>query len=320
MQTKTAATTLEQENKALREEVAGLKDQLNELQRLIFGAKSERFVGTAPDGQLDMFTTAAPEAKKPSPTEQVSYERQKPSKGKPVRALLPAHLPREEEVIEPEGLPEGAQKLGEEVTELLGYTPGRLHVRRVTRPKYTMPGSGISVAPMPIPKGNAGAGLLAHVQVSKATFNSWFNATCSLLESRYALLVDRLKAENYLQTDESPIKVLESDHDKATHQGYHWVYHAPLAKLAVFDYRPSRSREGPVGFLADFGGTLQTDGHTAYNELGKANRLTMLACMAHARRYFDKALDSAREGGLPCPEPDPAALHHREIGKGNDGR
>ena len=40
--------------------------------------------------------------------------------------VQPAHLPRKEEVIEPEGLEEGMKKIGEEVTELLEHIPGKL--------------------------------------------------------------------------------------------------------------------------------------------------------------------------------------------------
>ncbi|MEM0938641.1 MAG: IS66 family transposase zinc-finger binding domain-containing protein [Bacteroidota bacterium] len=67
----------------------------------------------------------------------IHYERVVPPKAKqqPVDALLPAHPPREEEVIEPEGLEEGMKKMGEEVTEILEHIPGKLYVRRIIRPK-----------------------------------------------------------------------------------------------------------------------------------------------------------------------------------------
>ena len=65
-----------------------------------------------------------------------------------------------------------------------------------------------------------------------------------------------------------------------------------MTKLVAFDYRPSRAREGPEAFLKGFKGTLQTDGYTAYNGLGSSKGITLLACMAHARRYFEKALDN----------------------------
>ena len=150
---------LEQKNQQLRHENLELKSQLKELQRLIFGAKSERFVASAPHEQLDMFAPQQAPDTTPPAKEHISYDRQKKTKAKPVRAMLPAHLPREEEVIKPEGWVEGAKQLGQEVTELLEYIPGRLYVRRIVRPKYLI-NSTIILAPLPtlpIPKGKCGS-------------------------------------------------------------------------------------------------------------------------------------------------------------------
>ena len=62
----------------------------------------------------------------------------------------------------------------------------------------------------------------------------------------------------------------------------------------LFDYRPSRAREGPAAILNDFSGTLQTDGYEAYKMFEKKEGVTLLACMAHARRKFENALDNDR--------------------------
>ena len=254
---------------------------------------------------------------------QVSYQRKvdKQDKQKPVRALLPAHLPRQEEVIEPESLEEGMKKIGEEVTELLEHIPGKRYVRRIVRPKYVKgKQDGVHIGPLPnlpLPKSNAGASLLSHIMVSKfadhlpyhrqlqifkrsgvvlsaSTFNGWFNATANLLEPLYAALVKQVQQQSYLQADESPIKVQDGHKKGATHLGYHWVYHAPRQKLALFDYRPSRSGSAPKDFLKAFQGALQSDGYAGYDELGKRPGISPLACMAHARRYFEKALDNDR--------------------------
>jgi len=73
------------------------------------------------------------------------------------------------------------------------------------------------------------------------------------------------------------------------------VYHAPRLKLAVFDYQPSRSTKGVQQFLDYFQGYLQTDGYAAYDKLvDQQDDITLLACMAHSRRYFEKALDNDR--------------------------
>jgi hypothetical protein len=97
---------------------------------------------------------------------------------------------------------------------------------------------------------------------------------------------------SYLMADETPVPVLTEDKPGATHRGYHWVYYDPVRKIVVFDYRESRGREGPKKFLEDFTGHLQTDGYTAYEKLAPPGKITLLACMAHARRKFEKAIDN----------------------------
>lgn len=100
-------------------------------------------------------------------------------------------------------------------------------------------------------------------------------------------------ATDYLMADETPISVLTKDKPGATHKGYHWVYYDPVNKLVFFDYRKTRGREGPDELLETFSGYLQTDGYAAYTNL-KNKSITLLACMAHARRKFEHALENDR--------------------------
>ena len=313
-------TLSKSEYEKMQADLASFKYQLDELKRLVYGSRSERFMAGEDKSQLGLFE-AVKQEEVPVETQHISYQRKQPKKEKqsPIRALLPAHLPREEEVIEPQEVDDAMNKIGEEVTEILEHTPAKLFVRRIIRPKYVSKNiEGVQIADLPslpIPKGNAGPGLLAHLQVSKfvdhlpfyrqvqmfkregiklaeSTINGWFKATCELMSPLYDCLVEQIKQENYLQADESPIAVQNSNKKNATHTGYHWVYHAPLRKMAVFDYQTSRSSRGPTKFLQYFQGTLQTDGYTAYNEIGKRKGINLLACMAHGRRYFEKALDN----------------------------
>jgi len=61
------------------------------------------------------------------------------------------------------------------------------------------------------------------------------------------------------------------------------------------DYRKGRGTEGPKELLENFSGFLQTDGYAVYDEFGLNKNITLTECLAHARRYFEKALDSNRE-------------------------
>src|SRR5690606_21336524 len=44
--------------------------------------------------------------------------------------------------------------------------------------------------------------------------------------------------------------------------------------------------------LGNFKGYLQTDGYAVYEKYGKKKEVTHLACWAHSRREFEKALDN----------------------------
>ncbi|REL33842.1 IS66 family transposase [Rhodohalobacter sp. SW132] len=98
-----------------------------------------------------------------------------------------------------------------------------------------------------------------------------------------------------MQVDELPIKVLESLKKGACHQGYFWVYHSPIEKTVLFDYQPTRGAPAPKRLLDGFTGYLQTDGYVAYEEVGQRKGVVHLACWAHARREFERALDNDRE-------------------------
>ena len=305
---------LQQENAALKGRIAHLTFQLEQLKRLIYGTKSERFVPADP-AQSTLF---AVEASAPPPIEQISYQRTKAQdKQPPVRVAIAAHLPRIEQVIEPSDLPQGAKRIGEEITETLEYTPAVIEVHKVVRPKYVHE-ERVLIAPLPaqpFPKSNLGPSLAAHICVAKfcdhiplyrqraqlgragldvsdSTIGGWFQATATLLEPLGDALRKEVLAQNYLQVDESPIPVQHDHQEGSLRRGYHWVYHAPLINAVLFDYRPGRSAAFPTEVLRDFHGTLQTDGYAGYEKLARREGITPLACMAHARRYFDKALAS----------------------------
>lgn len=295
-----------------------LKLELDKLRRMIFGAKSERFVSVSPD-QLSLFDIPQ-QAKEEDKQETIIYTRRKPEQEKPVghgRMALPSHLPRIEHIIEPADKIEGAKKIGEEITEVLEYKPGKLYVNRYIRPKYVMPDNKSIVIgelpSMPIPKGNAGPGLLAHITVSKfidhlpfyrqvqqfkreevqlseSTLNGWFSAGCNLIEPLFEKHKKIVQGVSYLMADETPIPVLTKDKPGATHKGYLWAYYSPVERLVLFDYQKTRSREGPLEFLKDFRGILQTDGYEVYKIFDQKPEITLLACMAHARRKFDEAI------------------------------
>lgn len=315
---------LSSENRSLHNQLALVQHQLDQLKRMIFGTKHERFVPSASPDQLALSLESPTVPAGSAHTETIHYTRKKAEgeKQKPHRLPLPAHLPREQVLIEPTEDISGLKKIGEEITEELEYTPCKLFVRQYIRPKYSKPqGEGVLVGELPvrpIEKGIAGPGLLAQmiidkycdhlpvyrqlerfkregIHLSSSTVSDWISATCALLEPLYGTLKNQVLAAGYLQADETPIKVLDKDKKGSTHRGYHWVYHAPLARIVLFDYRESRGREGPQELLKNFKGHLQTDGYGVYDDFGNKPGITLVNCMAHARRKFEQALDNDRE-------------------------
>lgn len=162
--------------KALAERDSKLTKLTNELlylRRRLFGRSSEQFI---PE-DVNQLTLAfegeeiLPEEQEAKPEDiTITYTRKKENQNKPVREAIPTHLRREEEILEPEMVSEGAVRIGEEVTEKLEYNPGEVYVKRTVRPKYALPkGEGVIIAELPsqvLPRSNAGASLLAQLLVN----------------------------------------------------------------------------------------------------------------------------------------------------------
>jgi transposase len=321
-------TIPEAEYLQMQHQIKWLEHQLAELKRLVFGSKSERFIAAEDPAQLNLFDLPSPEIV-PVMQQEITYVRNKAESREgthPLRAELAAHLPRKVEVIEPQDLPSGAKKIGEVITETLEYQPANVFVRQIQRPKYvveqTDESTTIVIAPLPslpIPKGNAGASMIAHILVSKfvdhlpyyrqsqifkrqnlyisdSTIGGWANtAIHNWLVPVWETMKTKLLEADYLMADETPIPVLSEDKPGATHRGFYWVYYDPVNKRVIFDYQKTRGREGPKGFLKSFTGHLQTDGYSVYDQLAPAEKIKHLACFSHARRKYEHALQNDQQ-------------------------
>lgn len=305
-----------------------LVHELEQLKKMIFGSGHERFIPSNNNPSQLALAIQAEEvaAVKISSAQKIEYTRvNKEVTGKknhPGRHQLPEHLERREVIIEPQQNTEGFKKIGEEVTEELDYEPGKLFVNKYVRPKYAKPqNEGVIIAPMmerPLPKAIAGAGLLAQIVMDKyvdhlplyrqmerfkregihipySTITDWVSGTVKLVTPLCDALKKQLLQSDYLHADETPIRVLDKEKkgDASTgsaHSGYFWVYHNSIERLVLFDYQPGRGREGPVEVLKNFKGHLQTDGYSVYDFFKQKEEITVLHCMAHARRMFYEAL------------------------------
>lgn len=311
-------------SEALQLQVMQLTLKISQLEKMLFGSRHERFV---PDNgavaeQLTLGLNAEAVGERTITTQEVTIIKtsiQVEKKPHPGRMALPADLPRETIVIEPAVDVSNLTRIGEEITEQLDVTPAKFFVRRFVRPKYALPeGEGVIIGQLPsqpIDKCMAGPGLLAQVIIDKyvdhlplyrqeqrfkrvgitlapSTLCNWKSSTCNLITPLYDALVKEVLQTNYLHVDETPIKVLDQDKQGSTHRGYYWVYHNSHQKIVIFDYRRGRGGEGPSDILKDFKGHLQTDGYQVYEGFDDGPNITLLHCMAHARRKFSEAIDN----------------------------
>ena len=301
--------------------------QNDQLRRMIFGSKRERFVPEIGSQQLSLeFEPKAAEIAEAVKAERelirIAYQRKKPKKEHHGRMALPSHLPVVETVIEPSEDTSNMVCIGKDITEELDYTPAKLHINRIVRPKYITKENEdcsqkqvIAELNRPIPKCIASAALLSMIFTDKyiyhlplyrihkrivqmgvplptSTLESWVKLGAELLQPLHAVHRLHVFSEIYQMIDESPIKVQDRDKPGACHQGYMWVRYGPLSKSVLFEYYKSRSSNGPIDDLLTFKGYIQTDGYAGYTYLASLQNITHLSCWAHARRYFEQALQN----------------------------
>ena len=229
--------------------ITKLQSELDQLKRMVFGSKSERFVPAQPVNQATLELEVEKLPEEPTVKETITYERKKNKTENKVhtgRTPIPAHIERRTEIVEPAEDITGLNKIGEEVTEVLEYQSPKFYVRRIVRPKYSRAEKqGVIIAQLPslpIEKGMAGSSLLSWIIIEKfvyhmplhrliqkfaregikippATISDWVRQTCQLLELLYEKLISEVLKQTYLQADETPIPVLDKDKEGATHQG-----------------------------------------------------------------------------------------------------
>jgi transposase len=305
-----------------------LSHRLQQLLKARFGPRADRLN----PNQLILFATEIIEkASEPAPVE-TPKGRPPSNRNGHGRRKLPADLPRQQVVHD---LPddekrcpccgEARVRIGQETSEQLEFEPATLYVIEHVRPTYACKRCEGNVTTaskplQPIEKGLAGPGLLAQVitskygdhlplyrqeQIFKRSGQSIpRSTTCGWMASCAALvkpLVDRMKTltlqSKVIHTDDTPVPVLEPKRGK-TRTGRLWVYVGDHDHpYTVFDYTPTRGRDGPANFFGDYAGYIQADAYGGYDHLfkpkgGAARVPTEVGCWAHARRKFVEAEDS----------------------------
>ena len=257
----TATTELEAAKLAVQLrtlEIEKLKFQIAKLRRMQFGRSSERLGRRLEQLELRLEELEAGEAEVISKAVAEGRPLPTPEGTRPKRQPLPDHLPRAEVVHEPEQ--DGACRcpkcggdmgpLGEDVTEVLDYLPGRFQLIRHVRPKYACRRCEVIIqapAPsLPTPRGRAAPGMLAHLLVSKyldhlplyrqsaiyardgadldrSTLSDWVGQAVWLLQPIVESIRRHVFAAEKIHGDDTPVPVLEPGLGR-TRTGRLWVY------------------------------------------------------------------------------------------------
>jgi transposase len=294
---------------------------VEKLQRMLFGAKSEKVLRQIDQLELQLeelqAASAIEESKAVGPAA-------RPAPAKPFRRPLPEHLPREVHTHMPghEACPDCGgrlRELGEDVAEMLEYVRASFKVLRHIRPKLSCDDCDrIVQAPAPsrpIDRGLAGPGLLAHVLVSKygdhcplyrqseiyaregvdldrSTLAGWVGATSELLAPLVEAVRSHVLSASKLHADDTPVPVLAPGNGK-TKTGRLWTYVRDdrpsgdqTAPAVWFAYSPDRKGENPRQHLKLYKGALQADAYAGFQQLYDSGTIVEVACWAHTRRKF----------------------------------
>lgn len=238
------------------------------------------------------------------------------------RGSLPKHLPRVEEVIEPESLICACggclHCIGEDVSERLDVVPVQFRVIVTHRPKYACRACTDGVVQAPAPARLIQAGLpteatVAHVLVSKyadhlpiyrqaqimsrqgidldrSTLADWVGRAAYELRPVFDALVADLKRSTKLFMDETRAPVLDPGSRK-TKTGYFWAlarddrpWGGGAPPGVAFTYAPSRGGVHAERILQGISGILQVDGYAGYNGLIAPERVCLTSSLPIAGR------------------------------------
>ena len=289
-------------------EIEKLKFQIAKLRRMQFGRSSERITRQIDQLALRLEELETGEAEDIAKAVAEDPPQPMRQRERPKRKPFPDHLPRQEIVHQPEAdgacvCPDcgaGMARLGEDVTEVLDYVPGRFQVIRHVRPKYACKAcDAITQAPapaMPTPRGRATPAMLGHLLVAKycdhlplyrqseiyaragvdldrSTLCDWVGQAAWLLAPIVEGIRKHVFAAEKIHGDDTPVPVLAPGLGR-TKTGRLWVYvrddrpfcgTAPPA--AIYFYTPDRSGEHPARHLAGFSGFLHADGYAGFAAL-----------------------------------------------------
>jgi transposase len=331
----------------LRDTNTGLSVRLANALRELYGRKSQKIsseqlslmlaaLGDEAQKSTEPVSEPSGEAAAPQPGDgpvPPPPEPPKPPRGRGGRRPLPKDLPREQRII---AVPEaertcdqcGAAKecIGHRESEILEFVPAQFRVIVERREKLACPacpdeGVVTAASDKVMDRGRPGAGLLAHILVTKyhdsvplyrqaqqyersgvslspSTLGDWAAFGIDVLTPVAERIFQRVVTSTYLHLDDTGLRVLDRDHPKGVKRGHIWTFVAhdlDDTKLVAFRYAPDWLAKRPAALLAGFCGYMQGDGYAGYDAMKDEDNEPVvpkdrqLACGMHIRAKFETA-------------------------------
>jgi transposase len=219
------------------------------------------------------------------------------------------------------------ERIGDESSEQLDWVPSSLVVLEHIRVKYAcqLCEGKMAIAPVPdqvIEKGLAGTGLLSYVLTSKysdhlplhrlesifkrhgypiprSTMCGWVAVCADLLVPIVTRMWELVMKSWVLHTDDTTVPIQDPELERVR-KGRLWTYYGDIEHpFILYEYTPDHTEQHPIARLSAYRGHIQADGYAAYTKICEQKVddqvvRHLVACWAHARRYFFDAQTNDR--------------------------
>lgn len=306
-------------NEALHAELAKVQSHAKELERQLFGRKSEKRPRVTP---VDRELSADDKRKANEKSKEAREKRRNKVKELPeeeVRHDLPLD---EQPPCDCGRSPEDWKEMPESsVTYEIHYIPGRFIRRKHVQQVFRCACGAFHKAPMParvVYRGDYTPEVIAHMLTLKyadsipyyrleqqtareglalprSTMTDLTMDAANQLEPLYLRLGQLIREMDIVQADETWHRMQKPSGQGTSGKGWQWVFLGdepdpntgdPVGRLIYYVFRTSRSGETPVQVLGGTTGKLVVDAYSGYSKVTKPDGRTRGGCLAHGRRRF----------------------------------
>jgi transposase len=321
-------THLKTQSQLLLQDIKALQEELTLLKKDKFGKSSEKVKKKISELEQSLEEKELGLGLKTS-NDDLRNDNSQERKRKAKRKKIPDNIPRDDIIVDsPKSCPncggEDYRTFSEDVSEYLEYVPSSFKVIRQKRARCVCQSCETlfqaELPSLPIAKGKAGPGLLAHImvqkyrnhlplyrqseiyereglEISRSTLASWVGQCARLLNPLSEEIKKYVFSASQIHGDDTPVRVL-SDAVRKTKVGRIWTYvfdGSPCGdkspRAACYFYSPDRKGIRPLEHLNNFQGVLHADAYAGYNKLYESKDddlpgIFEASCWAHTRRKF----------------------------------